>query len=71
MTLTTLNYIHSLLQHEEETRRNAKKLAFQSWEKAEEEGGDNVPALKNLVEKTRASWNEANNALRDFEAQEW
>lgn len=71
MTLETLNYIHSLLEHEEETQRNAKKLAFQSWEQAEEAGADNVPALREMVEKTRASWNEANNALRDFEAQEW
>ncbi len=71
MTLATLNYIHSLLEHEEETRRNAKKLAVQSRDQAEEEGADNVPALRELVEKTRASWSEANNALRDFEAQEW
>jgi len=71
MTLETLNYIHSLLEHEEKTQRNAKKLAFQSWEQAEEAGADNVPALREMVEKTRASWNEANNALRDFEAQEW
>lgn len=71
MTLATLNYIHSLLEHEEETQRNAKKLAYKALEKAEEEGADNVPTLRNLVEKTRASWNEANNALRDFEAQEW
>lgn len=71
MTLATLNYIHSLLEHEEETRRNAKKLAVQSRDQAEEEGADNVPALRELVEKTRASWSEANNALHDFEAQEW
>lgn len=71
MTLATLNYIHSLLEHEEETRRTAKKLAVQSRDQAEEEGADNVPALREMVEKTRASWNEANNALRDFEAQEW
>lgn len=71
MTLATLNYIHSLLEHEEETRRNAKKLAVQSRDQAEEEGADNVPVLRELVEKTRASWSEANNALRDFEAQEW
>ncbi len=71
MTLATLNYIHSLLEHEEEIRRNAKKLAAQSRNQAEEEGADNVPALRDMVEKTRASWNEANNALRDFEAQEW
>ncbi len=71
MTLATLNYIHSLLEHEEETRRNAKKLAVQSRDQAEEEGTDNVPALRDLVEKARASWNEARDALRDFEAQEW
>lgn len=71
MTLATLNYIHSLLEHEEETQRNAKKLAVQARDQAEEEGADNVPALREMVEKTRASWNEANNALRDFEAQEW
>lgn len=71
MTLATLNYIHSLLEHEEETRRNAKKLAVQSRDQAEEEGAVNVPALRELAEKARASWNEANNALRDFEAQEW
>ncbi len=71
MTLATLNYIHSLLEHEEETRRNAKKLAVQSRDQAEEEGADNVPALRDLVEKARESWNEASNALRDFEAQEW
>ncbi len=71
MTLATLNYIHSLLEHEEKTRRNAKKLAVQSRDQAEEEGADNVPALRELVEKARASWSEANNALRDFEAQEW
>ncbi len=71
MTLATLNYIHSLLEHEEETRRNAKKLAVQSRDQAEEEGADNDPALRDLVEKARASWNEANNALRDFEAKEW
>lgn len=71
MTLATLNYIHSLLEHEEETRRNAKKLAVQSRDQAEEEGADNVPALRDLVEKARASWKDANKALRDFEAQEW
>ena len=71
MTLATLNYIHSLLKHEEETQRNAKKLAYQSWENADAEGADNAPALRELVEKARASWNEADNALRDFEAQEW
>ncbi len=71
MTLATLNYIHSLLEHEKETRRNAKKLAVQSRDQAEEEGADNVPALRELVEKARASWSEANNALRDFEAKEW
>lgn len=71
MTLATLNFIHSLLEHEEEAQRNAKKLVFQSLEQAEAEGADNIPTLQNLVEKTRTSWNEANNALRDFEAQEW
>ncbi len=71
MTLATLNYIHSLLEHEEETRRNAKKLAVQSRDQAEEEGADNVPALRDLVEKARESWNEASDALRDFEAQDW
>ncbi len=71
MTLATLNYIHSLLKHEEETRRNAKKLAVQSRDQAEEAGADNAPALREMVEKTRASWIEADNALRDFEAQEW
>ena len=71
MTLATLNYIHALLGHEEETRRNAKKLAVQSRDQAEEAGADNVPTLRGLVEKERTAWNEANNALRDFEAQEW
>lgn len=71
MTLATLNYIHSLLKHEEETRRNAKKLAFQSRDQAEAEGADNIPTLQELVKKTRESWNEADSALRDFEAQEW
>lgn len=71
MTLITLNLIHDLLQHEEETRRNAKKLAYQSWEKADAEGADNVLALRELVEKTRESWNAAHTALRDFEAKEW
>ena len=71
MTLATLNYIHSLLEREEEARRNAKKLAVQSRDQAEEEGTDNVPALRELVEKARASWIEADNALRDFEAREW
>lgn len=71
MTLATLNYIHALLEHEEETRRNAKKLAFQSWEQAEEAGADNVPALRELVEKERAAWSAASDALHDFEAQEW
>ncbi len=71
MTLITLNFIHDLLQHEEETRRNAKKLAYQSWEKADTEGADNVLALRELIAKTRESWNEADRALRDFEAQDW
>ncbi len=71
MTLATLNYIHSLLEHEEKTRRNARKLAVRSRDQAEEEGADNVPALRDLVEKARESWNEASDALRDFEAQDW
>ena len=71
MTLATLNYIHSLLEREEETRRNAKKLAVQSRDQAEEAGADNVPVLWEQVEKARESWFEANSALRDFEAQEW
>lgn len=71
MTLATLNYIHSLLEHEEESRKNAKKLAYKSWEQAEEEGADNAPALRELVEKTRESWSAAHTALHDFEAQEW
>lgn len=71
MTLATLNYIHALLKHEEETQRNAKKLAYQSREKAESEGADNIAAVRELAEKVRASWNEAEAALRDFEAQEW
>ncbi len=71
MTLATLNYIHSLLEHEEKTRRNARKLAVRSRDQAEEEGADNVPALRDLVEKAWESWNEASDALRDFEAQDW
>lgn len=71
MTLATLNFIHSILEHEVETRKNAKRLAFQAWEKAEAEGADNAPALKEMVDKTRASWSEAGRALDDFEAQEW
>lgn len=71
MTLATLNYIHSLLQHEEETRRNAKKMAVQARDQAEEAGADNIPTLRELVEKEREAWFEASNALRDFEAQEW
>ena len=71
MKLATLNYIHGILQHEEETRRSAKRLAFQSWEKAEAEGAGNAKALKEMVEKTRASWSEASCALDDFETQEW
>lgn len=71
MTLATLNFIHTLLKHEEETRRNAKKLAYQSWEKAKKEGADNAPALRELAEKTKESWNEADWALRDFEDKAW
>lgn len=71
MTLETLNYIHGLLKQEVETQRNAKRLAYQSLEQAEAEGADNAPALREVLKKTRASWDEANSALRDFEAQDW
>ena len=71
MTLATLNYIHALLKHEEEAQRNAKHLAFQSLEKAEQEKADNITDLRELLRKVRASYDEANTALRDFEAQEW
>ena len=71
MKLATLNFIHGILQHEAETRRNAKRLAFQSWEKAQAEGADNAKTLKEMVDKTRESWSEASRALDDFEAQEW
>ena len=71
MTLATLNYIHSLLKHEEETQRNAKKRAYQYLETAEAEGAGNAPALRELVEKARALWSEASRALDDFEAQDW
>lgn len=71
MTLATLNYIHALLKHEEEAQRNAKQLANQSLEKAEQEEASNTADLRELLRKVRASWDEANTALRDFEAQEW
>ena len=71
MTLATLNYIHGLLKQEVEAQRNAKRLAYQSLDQAEAEGADNTPSLREVLKKTRASWDEANSALRDFEAQDW
>ncbi len=71
MTLTTLNYIHSLLMQEEEIRRRAKNLAIQSLHQAEKEQADNIPTLQSVSKKVQKSWQEAFDALHDFENQEW
>ena len=71
MTLATLNFIHSVLEHEEEARKNAKKLAYQARNQAEEEGAENLSALRETAERAWKSWSAASDALHDFEAQEW
>ena len=71
MSLARLNYIHALLEREEETRRNAKKLTYQERDSAEEEGAENLLALRKAADEAWKAWSAASDALHDFEAQEW
>ena len=71
MKLQTLNYIHELLIATEKKARDAKRAAWAAWNQAEFK---NDPDCTDLVEQkdyTREAWNQANDALNDFENQDW
>lgn len=71
MTLKTLNYIHQLLIEREAATIKAKKMVYEARAKAEEEEADNYKALCDAADRAWESYKEANDALRDFEDQDW
>lgn len=71
MKLKTLNYIHQLLIDREAVTAKAKKIACDARNNAEIEGADNYKYLCEVADRARESYWEANDALRDFEDQEW
>lgn len=71
MKITTLEYIHELLQHDVQVHEKAMKLARTDRNKAEDEESDNLKTFEELYQKCWASLRKAENALQDFEDQEW
>lgn len=71
MTVTTLTYIHNLLKEEANKREMALKWIRESYVKAMDDEQPNVKTLEEQKEVARIKFNEANDALRDFESKEW
>lgn len=71
MTLSTLNYIHQLLIEREAATAKAKKMVYEARDQAEIEDADNYRSLSEACDRAWESYKEANNALRDFEEQDW
>ena len=71
MKLTTLNYIHELLVHNEKATLEAKRLVYDARRKAKEEEADNYEYLCECCSKSKESWDKAYEVLKDFEEHEW
>lgn len=71
MKLTTLNYIHEVLQHNVVTKRTVRRTAYDAWRKAENDGADNADFFLDGKNMAYQAWRTALQALEDFEAQEW
>lgn len=71
MKITTLEYIHELLQQDVQVHKKAVDLARTNKNKAEEEDADNLKTFEELYQKCWASLRKAENALQDFEEREW
>lgn len=71
MKVKTLMYIHQLLVEDEARHETARKMVREAMRKAEEEGAENVVALKDAYDKAYESYRAARGAREDFEAREW
>ena len=71
MKITTLEYIHELLQHDVQVREKAMRLARDNRNKAEDEESNNLDTFEELYQKCWDSLKKSKNALQDFEGQEW
>ena len=71
MTIKNLTYIHQLLIENEATRKASLDIVRAARSHAEDNEAANLPDLQRTCEKAWKSYNDALNALRDFEDKEW
>ena len=71
MTVKTLTYIHQLLIENEARHHKAVEITRKTRNEAEDTGADNLPTLENAYKATREKWNDALQALAEFETREW
>lgn len=72
MKIETLEYIHELLQMNKKTVKNALVMVRKNYHSAESRGEiQTAKELKEVYEVIRAQRDRANDALEDFERQEW
>lgn len=71
MKIKTLSYIHNLLKEEAEKRKEEYLIAATAKKNATDEELENDPSIEAAYKVARNKWNEADNALSDFEDQEW
>lgn len=71
MTVKTLTYIHQLLVENEARHHKAVEIARKARNEAEEKDLDNAPDMEDIYQVTRKSWDDALQALAEFETREW
>ena len=71
MKISTLEYIHKLLNEEVETLRIAYRMAKANVETAKDNQADNLETLKKIVNNIDNKLDNALRALNDFEEEDF
>lgn len=71
MKISTLEYIHKLLNEEVETLRAAYRMAKANVETAKDNHADNLEALKKIANNIENKFDDALRALNDFEEEDF
>ena len=71
MTIKTLTFIHESLKDEVNRRLDTKKYVYDLWEEAVEQELPTAEHIREQYNIAREKYNEAHDALEDFEQQDW